>query len=81
MSGNNIGEGGGCSLAKALRINKGLVELDLFDNPLGEKSIQELIHSLQLNHTLQKMVLPPEWKEFSQNCVGYDQAESRIDFS
>ena len=81
VSSNNIGDRGGCSLAKALSINKGLVKLDLRYNPLGEKSIQQLIHSLQLNHTLQKMMLPPEWEKFSQNCVGYDQAKSRIDFN
>ena len=80
VSRNNIGDRGGCSLAKALSINKGLERLDLVDNPLGEKSIQQLIHSLQLNHTLQRMWLPSEWQEFSQNCVGYNQAKSRLRF-
>ena len=77
---NDIGDRGGCSLAKALSINNGLVELDLDDNPLGEKSIQQLIHCLQLNHTLQQMWLPLKWHTFSQNCVGYDQAKSRLRF-
>ena len=78
---NNIGDRGGCSLAKALSINKGLERLDLGYNPLGEKSIQQLIHSLQLNHTLQQMWLPFKWQEFSRNCVGYDQAYSRLSFT
>ena len=78
---NNIGDKGGCSLAKALSINKGLELLNLYGNPLGENSIQLLIHSLlQLNHTLQRMSVPIEWQEFSQNCLGYNQAKSRICF-
>ena len=80
VSGNNIGDRGGCSLAKALSINKGLVELYLWGNPLGEKSIQQLLDSLQFNYTLQRMGLPYKWEEFSQNCVGYDQAKSRLVF-
>ena len=80
VSGNIIGDRGGCSLAKALSINKSLEVLFLFNNPLGEKSIQELICSLLVNHTLHQMWLPSKWKEFSQGCVGYSQAESRLRF-
>ena len=80
VSENNIGDRGGCSLAKALSVNKCLQKVDLVKNPLGEKSIQQLIHCLQLNHTLKWMLLPSEWQEFSQNCVGYDQAKSRVWF-
>ena len=40
VNGSNIGDRWGCSLAKAMRINKGLVRLYLWHNPLGEKIIQ-----------------------------------------
>ena len=78
MRANNIGDRGGGSLAEALRINKGLEVLDLLENELGKKSIEQLIDSLQRNNTLRWMLLPYKWKEFSQNCVGYNQAETRL---
>ena len=80
LGGNNIGDRGGCSLAEALGINKGLVELEIVGNPLGEKSIQHLIHSLQLNNTLQHLNLPCQWKDFLQNCVGYNETKRGIFF-
>ena len=80
MSGNNIGDAGGCSLAKALSINKGLVLLYLDGNPLKETSVQQLIHSLQHNHTLKWMWLPSPWQNVAQNFAGYSQAKSRLYF-
>ena len=65
-------------MGKALSVNKGLVVLDLFDNPLGEKSIQQLIGSLQHNHVLQRMELPEHWREFFDHCDGYNEAKNRV---
>ena len=68
----NIRDRGGCSLAEALHVNKHLVMINLLGNPLGEKSIKQLIASLQHNHTLQRMELPHNWQYFSQQCDGYN---------
>ena len=51
---SDVAENGNLAIAKALKINRGLVTLDM--NFKGDEAITTLMQSLKVNKTLQKLV-------------------------
>ena len=66
----HIGTDGAIALAEMLKVNKSLVDLELYlDKSLGHDGAHALINALQHNHTLEELKLP----ECYRNCFSPEE--------